>query len=102
MPDLKDLRLEHFTGCLEDTFRADAGDAGAVDLTLLTAEELPSAKRAKEGERRGFTLTFRGPREVPLEQAIYPLEHADLGPQGIFLVPVHEDDEGRYYEAVFT
>lgn len=102
MPDLKDLRLEHFTPCLEDRFQLDAGDAGKLDLTLLSAEELPSAKRAKEGERRGFALTFRGPRETPLEQAIYPLDHPDLGHQDLFLVPVHEDDEGRYYEAVFT
>ena len=56
----------------------------------------------KDGERRGITLTFRGPREVPLEQSMFPLEHGEVGRQEIFLVPVGEDEDGRYYEAVFT
>ena len=71
--------------------RADRGPGAAVRQA-----------RRRTGERRGFTLTFRGPREVPLEQSIYPLEHGALGRQEIFLVPVGEDEDGRYYEAVFT
>jgi hypothetical protein len=102
MPEMKDLRLEHFTPCLKDTFRLDAGDAGSLDLRLTEAQELPSAKRAEEGERRGFTITFQGPKQVRLGQGIYPLEHPDVGRQEIFLVPIAEDADGRYYEAVFT
>ena len=101
-PDTRDLRLEHFTTCVEDDFQLDAGDAGRIAVQLVEAAEMPTAKRLEEGRRKEFSILFKGPAEPALEQGIYALEHGDVGSHALFLVPVNQDDEGRYYEAVFT
>lgn len=102
-PSLGELALAHFTAALQQTCKLHLGDdADEVELVVAEAAEIPTAQKVEEGKRRAFSVTFRGPREPVLEQRIYSLEHPDLGRQELFLVPVHEDDEGRYYEAVFT
>jgi hypothetical protein len=58
--------------------------------------------RARPGARDGFSLRFTGPREPPLEQRLYTLQHATLGELLLFLVPIAQDANGRTYEAVFT
>jgi len=101
MPDMQDLALDHFRPQVDSDFRCSAEDA-ALDLRLTEAEPIETAQKLKEGQRKPFSLTFRGPKEQPLEQGLYDLDHGDLGSHELFLVPVAEDDEGRYYEAVFT
>ena len=49
-----------------------------------------------------FSIVFRGPREKPLQQGMYQLQHDQLGALELFLVPVGRDHEGLYYEAVFN
>lgn len=101
-PDTRDLRLDHFTACLEDEFHLDVGDGGKLSVQLVEAAEMPTAKRIEEGQRREFSLLFKGPSEPALEQGMYPLHHGRVGNHALFLVPVNQDDDGRYYEAVFT
>lgn len=101
-PDTRDLRLEHFTACVEDDFQLDGGDAGRIAVQLVEAAEIPTAKKLAEGQRKEFSLLFKGPVEPAFEQGIYALEHEDVGSHALFLVPVNQDDAGRYYEAVFT
>jgi len=49
-----------------------------------------------------FSLQFRAPRDAPISQGIYRLEHDRLGALDIFLVPIGLDGNGVRYEAVFT
>jgi hypothetical protein len=49
-----------------------------------------------------FALKFRGPAQVFLPQRTYRLAHEELGTHEVFLVPVAQDAEGFYYEAVFN
>ncbi len=42
------------------------------------------------------------PAESHLEQAIYALEHAEMGMLELFLVPLGPHEDGMRYEAVFT
>jgi hypothetical protein len=56
--------------------------------------------RGTEG-REPFTLLFHGPLETFLQQQMVVLRHDELGQLELFLVPVNQDDEGYYYEAVF-
>jgi hypothetical protein len=54
-------------------------------------------------EREPFSLIFRGPLEQPLAQQMYRVEHATIGViEGLFLVPVGINQDGRFYEAVFS
>lgn len=101
-PETRDLRLQHFTTCVDDDFQLDAGDAGDMSVQLVEAAEIPTAKKLGEGQRKEFSVLFRGPAGPALEQGIYTLEHDDVGRHALFLVPVSQDEEGRYYEAVFT
>ncbi len=49
-----------------------------------------------------FALLFRGDANDRLNQGMYRVEHATLGTFDLFIVPVAQDQAGRYYEAVFN
>ena len=71
--------------------------AGVFTLTLVSADRHPAPPGYES-----FTLLFRGPASPSLPQAIYPLQHDALGQNEIFLVPIRQDAQGLYYEAVFN
>jgi hypothetical protein len=73
------------------------GAAGEDGLTLVEVSALRSSPR-----HESFSLLFRGVEARPLPQATWTLGHAALGELDIFLVPVGQDERGRYYEAVFN
>lgn len=92
------LTVEHFTGCVNETFVAQLED-GTVDFQLVEARPLPG--KGPEGFRSPFSLLFRNTAAVVLPQQTYRLRHARLGDLGIFLVPVAMDRGGFLYQAVF-
>ena len=49
-----------------------------------------------------FSITFRGPGDVLLSQGMYSFQHDTMGQFGLFIVPVGQDEQGIYYEAVFN
>jgi hypothetical protein len=75
-------------------------DTALVEVTEkgLSDHQQPSA--ASHQER--FSLVFRGPHDRLLQQGMYRLRHSQLGALELFLVPVGQDHEGLYYEAVFN
>jgi hypothetical protein len=90
MPDLDSLTVADFEPLLHQRFRlADAFDAELVEVTEMEREP---------GGRSPFSLVFEGGPNPPLPQAIYPVQHEQLGAIAIFLVPIAPDR----YEAVFT
>jgi hypothetical protein len=94
--DLADLTLEHCEPRVGDTFTI--AEPASIELVLHSALAL----REWPGGRQPFSLTFRGPHHPELPQAIYRLEHAELGPLEIFVVPIGKDAGSMLYEAVFT
>ncbi len=78
-----------FTLCLESN---RTGELELVELTEGRASP----------EYESFTLLFRGAAVDPLGQGTYRMEHAALGAFDLFIVPVAQDQTGRYYEAVFN
>jgi hypothetical protein len=95
--DLGDVTLETFEPHVGDVFTI-ADEPVSIELVLHSALALGEWP----GGRQPFSLTFRGPLEPPLAQAIYALEHAELGVLEIFVVPIGQDASGTLYEAVFT
>ena len=91
---LETFTAETFKPLLHERFVLDAGDR-RVDLELVDVTEsaAPGANRSAQ-----FSIVFSGPSELILPQAIYELEHPELGAFELFLVPIAA---GRY-EAVFT
>jgi hypothetical protein len=77
----------------------DSGDALEAELT----EGAPRGSgNTPEGKREPFALLFNSPGDTVLPQKIYKIEHDGIGTFDLFLVPVHKDDKGVQYEAVFT
>jgi hypothetical protein len=85
----------------QDAFRENLNTKfvanGAVDLDLVECKDLGSTPQQEQ-----FSIVFRGPREPRLEQMTYEMKHDVLGETLIFLVPIRQDAESLYYEAVFN
>ena len=89
------MTRDDFARHANTTFRLR--DAGEAALILVDVSALRASPRQET-----FSLRFRGAGDRPLHQATWKLDHAVLGPLDIFLVPVGQDERGRYYEAVFN
>jgi len=96
----EDLRRETFEPLLNGEFQIDFGN-GPVKSTLVDVRALAPPSNDHQG-RQPWSLLFRTENEAAFEQAIYRVNHRDLGDLDIFLVPVGPDDEGMRYEAVFS
>lgn len=95
--------LVAFTAARGSAFVLDLGAAGTVELVLVAVTPYTADGTLEDpgGERRSFSLIFRGPPEPQLAQATIPLRHATLGTMEIFVVPIGRDADGVRYEAVF-
>ncbi|MEA1016052.1 DUF6916 family protein [Sphingosinicella sp. LY1275] len=91
-----DPGIEDFAGRVGKSFTVESG-AGALEMTLETAQPLPAGVR----EAGSFRLVFRGPSEPALPQAIYPFVYGGDA-FDIFIVPIARDPDGILYEAIFN
>ena len=92
------MELEDFQPLVDDTFVADFGADGTLELTLVEAADVPTGN----DHDTAFSLLFRGPMDPVFQQSLVPLVHESFGSAELFLVAVGEDESGRLYEAVFT
>ncbi len=95
-----DFSLDNFEPLLGQAFEISTAP-GSVSAVLIQACNLREAQGAGRLSRQ-FSLIWRGPRNVVLEQGIYPVQHPALGTMELFLVCLGPDAEGMRYEAVFT
>ena len=99
---LDDFTVETFRGRIGDRFRISGHGASVVEAELTEATAGDAAESPRAGERRPFSLVFRGPLEPILPQQIYRFEHDALGAFDLFIVPIGPDESGMQYEAVFA
>jgi len=102
---LDKLKPTSFEPYLHQSFNIYAGDAEPLEVELISVTEFSGggAHTNSEGKRTPFSIIFRGASSEPvLQQAIYTVEHPELGALGIFLVPIGPDEHGLCYEAVFN
>ena len=95
-----DFALGQFEPLIWQAFTIDVGSDG-VSAVLIEANNLREAQGIGHLSRQ-FSLVWRGPRDVRLEQRIYSVRHPALPPLDLFLVCIGPDAEGMRYEAVFT
>lgn len=102
---LDQLTIESFEPHVGSTFwlhTANEKGRHKVQLRLERAAKVMESEAARLS-RNPFSLYFRGPGSIYLEQRIYRLTHdAFPDPLDIFLVPVAKENEGYLYEAVFA
>ena len=89
--------IDMFSGQVGTKFLMHYGDSQTAELELMSATDVGSSPRQAQ-----FSLVFVGPHECPIAQAIYRVDHAELGALDLFLVPIGKDQRGVHYEAIFN
>ncbi len=95
MPEI--FTMDMFSGLEGSKFTMHYGDGQTAGLELVSVTDVGSSPRQIQ-----FSLVFLGPLEAPINQGIYKLEHEQLGPLELFLVPIGRDRQGVQYEAIFN
>jgi hypothetical protein len=90
-----------FARCLGTPFELELPSGERVELTLVEVTPHPHLPPAP-GRRRGFSAVFHSAVAGHLPQAIYGLQHAQLGRLELFLVPIGPRQGRMRYEAVFN
>ena len=93
------LTLDHFSGCINETFAANFDDV-EVPFVLVEARALQS--RDPNTVRAPFSLLFRNGSSFLFPQKTYVLRHERIGEVGIFLVPVAQERQGFLDQAIFN
>lgn len=104
MDILRSLTYETARTYLGQNFQIRFDDGTTIDLNLEEVQLLMEKHVNPRMKRDAFSLLFRGPRDLHLRQAMYPVYHDELGgPLPIFLVPLSRGESGGFlYEAVFN
>ena len=95
------LTREDFAERVGERFRIRFSDREPYELELVEATGVPG----ESDHREPFSVIFRAAEEMVLSQRIYRLEHDQLEPLDLFLVPLGPDKkvEGTLlYEAAFS
>ncbi len=98
---LDKLTKDSFSKCLHQTFTIHLAGQDPVETELIEVRGLVAVDDDPD-RREPFSVVFRGPKEVTLEQGIFKLENATLGALDLFLVTNGPDQDGMRHEAVFT
>ncbi|MET0621494.1 MAG: hypothetical protein ABW250_00805 [Pyrinomonadaceae bacterium] len=94
---------EEFRQHLGTTFgvRLEPPAPRPVELELIEVKDYnPQSNEPSKMER--FSLFFRGPGDIMLNQGTFTLEHPSMGELLLFMVPVARDPQGFRYEVVFN
>jgi hypothetical protein len=91
------LTHEAFTQNANTKFRVLLDENTTVELDLVDVSELKLHPRQEE-----FALEFRGPLNMFLGQGVRDFSHEHMGHFELFIVPVRQDADGFYYEAIFN
>ena len=97
--ELERLVRSDFEAHLGSAFAVALPGGEGLDLHLATTGP---AGAGLPGKRAPFSLVFHGPRTPLLRQGIHRLEHSELGPLDLFLVPVGPRGDAMQYEAIFS
>jgi len=92
-----DLTHEEFTRNANTKFQVQVDENTTVELDLTEVSELKLYPRQEE-----FTLLFRGPLNAFLDQGVRNFRHEQMGEFELFIVPIKQDADGFYYEAIFN
>jgi hypothetical protein len=93
----RSLTYEEFTQHANTKFQVQLDENTAVELELTEISELKTHPQQEE-----FGVVFRGPLNIFLGQGVRAVKHDQMGQFELFIVPIRQDQQGFYYEAVFN
>jgi len=91
------LTYEEFSRHANTEFNVAVDENTSVPLELTEVSEVKLYPQQEE-----FTLEFRGPLNMFLGQGVRNFRHDQMGQFELFIVPVKQDAQGFYYEAIFN
>jgi hypothetical protein len=91
--------IDMFNDKSGQAFMLERSDAPPITMTLA---EVTPLRNYANAPRAPFSLIFTAKGEDVLEQRMYELRHAALGPKWFFLVPVGKKDDTVSYQAIFN
>lgn len=91
------LTHDVFSENVNTKFQLQTDDGSGVELELIEVSELKVYPRQEE-----FSLLFRGPLNAFLDQGVRNFKHDQMGEFELFIVPIKQDADGFYYEAIFN
>jgi len=91
------LTHEEFTKNANTKFQVQVDENSRVEIELIRISELKLHPRQVE-----FTVQFRGPSDMFLAQGVHDFTHDQMGQFELFIVPIKQDAQGFYYEAIFN
>jgi hypothetical protein len=95
------LSMASFKSQLGTSFQINR-QAAKIKVKLVDVTNFASRNQNAAG-KEGFSLLFRGPKETPLKQDTYLIEHGELGMFSFLVVPVGtKDTRAPHYEAVIN
>ncbi len=100
MDAVGELTLADFEPLVGQCFRIGEG-ADVFDARLIQAVDLRESQGVGRRSRQ-FSLIWRGPPQMRIEQRIHRVQHPEFAPLDLFLVCIGPDAQGMRYEAVFT
>jgi hypothetical protein len=102
--ELGDLTLDNIKPHVGTTFDVPLGDGRTTTLKLDEAVpfEMRQRRQRVQPKRQPFSLFLLGDPSMVLPQGMYDLKSEALTLEGIFIVPVGQDEQATEYEAVFT
>lgn len=93
----EELTYEQFAQNRNGKFKVHISPESVVELDV---DELSEFKKSALQER--FWLVFRGPIKLPLGQGTYLFENDGMGQFYLFMTPIRENAESRFYEVIFN
>ena len=91
------LTHEEFSKNANTKFQVQADENNQVELELISVSEFKVYPQQEE-----FMVQFRGPSNMFLGQGVRNFTHEQMGQFELFIVPVKQDEQGIYYDAVFN
>ena len=91
------LTHEAFSQNANTKFQVQVDEHTAVELELIEVSEIKLYPGQEE-----FSLEFLGPSDAFLDQGVRNFNHDQMGEFELFIVPIKQDAQGFYYEAVFN
>jgi hypothetical protein len=91
------LTHEAFTQQLNSKFQVQLDEKTNVEVELVAVSEVKLYPRQEE-----FSIEFRGPLDSFLGQGAGNFKHDKMGEFELFIVPIRQDEQGFYYEAIFN
>ena len=91
------LTHEEFTKHVNTKFHVPNEENIPVELELIEISELKLYPKQEE-----FSLVFRSPLNMFLSQGVHNFTHEQMGQFELFIVPIRQDAQGFYYQAIFN